>query len=67
MKGSAKAGVVIAAPAKAEDRLGKDSEWTICVSRRCRRIPQIISALISVNLREIIFLCVLQILISAVK
>ena len=30
MKGSAKARVVIAAPAKAEDRLGKDSEWTIC-------------------------------------
>jgi hypothetical protein len=30
MKGSAKARVVIAAPAKAEDRLGKDSERTIC-------------------------------------
>ena len=30
MKGSASARVVIAAPAKAEDRLGKDSERTIC-------------------------------------
>ena len=30
MKGSAKARLVIAAPAKAEERLGKDSEWTIC-------------------------------------
>jgi hypothetical protein len=28
----------------------------IFVSRRCRRIPQIVSALIRVNLREIIFL-----------
>jgi hypothetical protein len=28
----------------------------IFVSRRCRRIPQIVSALIGVNLREIIFL-----------
>jgi lambda repressor-like predicted transcriptional regulator len=27
----------------------------IFVSRRCRRIPQIVSALIGVNLREIIF------------
>ncbi len=30
MKGSALARVFIAAPAKAEDRWGKDSEWTIC-------------------------------------
>jgi hypothetical protein len=30
MKGSARARFVIAAPAKAEERLGKDSEWTIC-------------------------------------
>ena len=30
MKGSARAKLVIAAPAKAEDRLGRDSEWTIC-------------------------------------
>jgi hypothetical protein len=30
MKGSAKARLVTAAPAKAEERLGKDSEWTIC-------------------------------------
>jgi hypothetical protein len=55
MKGSAKARLVIAAPAKAENRLGRVCEWTIFVSRRCRRIPQIVSALIGVNLREIIF------------
>ena len=30
MKGSARARLVIAAPAEAEDRLGKDSERTIC-------------------------------------
>jgi hypothetical protein len=30
MKVSAKAGLVIAAPAKAEDRLGRVCEWTIC-------------------------------------
>ena len=30
MKGSARARLVIAAPAKAKDRLGRDSEWTIC-------------------------------------
>jgi hypothetical protein len=30
MKGSGMARFVIAAPAKAEDRLGKDSERTIC-------------------------------------
>ncbi len=30
MKGSGLAGVVTSAPAKAEYRLGKDSEWTIC-------------------------------------
>ena len=30
MKGSAKARVFIAAPAKAEERWGRDSEWTIC-------------------------------------
>ena len=30
MKGSGLSRVVIAAPAKAEDRLGKDSERTIC-------------------------------------
>jgi hypothetical protein len=30
MKGCAKARVVIAAPAKAEERLGRVCEWTIC-------------------------------------
>ncbi len=55
MKGSARARVVIAAPAEAEERLGNDSERMIFVSRRCRRIPQIVSALIGVNLREIFF------------
>ena len=64
MKGSGLARVVIAAPAKAEDRLGRVCERTIFVSRRCRRIPQIVSALIGVNLREIIFVR-FQILISA--
>ena len=46
---------LLAAPAKAKERWGRDSEQMIFVSRRCRRIPQIVSALIRVNLREIIF------------
>ena len=42
MKGSAKARLVIAAPAKAEERLGKDSEWTICGGIEIRVFNQIL-------------------------